>query len=194
VIPRYSKASMSSASSMSNSDLNMAAVSKIILSGCAPHFSFSRQKFSSHRSQLFMILQPGFINDVAPMIDARSILKSWRKRPTVSLPKTTMAKTVRVQVPDVLPLGKSLKVAVGTRLRGRPKPKVGGRSFCWENRNGFQVGDIQTMRMMPPLFAFRTIHGKGDGSPSSTKHSSPARFSALSFPLPFTASDHLIPQ
>jgi hypothetical protein len=35
-----SKLSMFSASSMSNSNLNMAAGSKITLSGCAPHFSF----------------------------------------------------------------------------------------------------------------------------------------------------------
>jgi hypothetical protein len=33
-----------------------------------------------------MILQ-GFINTAAPMIDASSSFKSWRKMPTVSLPK-----------------------------------------------------------------------------------------------------------
>jgi hypothetical protein len=38
-VPRCSKLSMSSALSMSNSNLDMATVSKIILSGCAPHFS-----------------------------------------------------------------------------------------------------------------------------------------------------------
>ena len=54
------------------------------------------------------LLVKRFINIIPPLIDARSILKSWRKMPTVSLPKGTMEKTVRVQVPEVLPAGKIL--------------------------------------------------------------------------------------
>jgi len=55
---------------------------KIILGGCAPHFDRSSPAIALGSS--FMILQPGFINIVAPMIDARSTLKSWPKMPTVS--------------------------------------------------------------------------------------------------------------
>ena len=74
----------------------------------------------------FVILQPRFFNIVAPMIDARSALKSWRKMPTVSLPKATMAKAVWVQARKILGSGCGYPT-------GDDAPKAGGRSFCWEN-------------------------------------------------------------
>ena len=61
-----------------------------------------------------------------------------------------MAKAVRVQVPEVLPLGKSLEVAVGTR-RLEVARFVGSKS---EHLKRMKSAEGQKMRTMPPWLAF----------------------------------------
>ena len=84
-----------------------------------------------------------------------------------------MAKRVRVQVPEVLPVGKSLVVAVGIGFRlamVRPKPEVvrfvGRSEMGSKSEHSKQAKSVegQKMRTMPSCLVFRAIHRREGGS------------------------------
>jgi hypothetical protein len=110
--------------------------------------------------------------------------------PTVSLPKATTAKRVRVQASEILPLGKSLAISAGGcgyRVFDWP-PKAGGwRSFVLLEYLKWAEGKDENDAAMVRLPNHPSLVG-GNGSPSLREHSPPARFSALSFSSPLALS------